>query len=375
MADKSKIEWTDASWNPIVGCSVVSPGCTNCYAMKQAHRIQAMTHAGGKPSHYDGTTQLTKGGPVWTGNVALAPDRKFMEPVRWNKPRTIFVNSMGDLFHEDVPDEWIDRAFAIMALCPQHTFQVLTKRADRMRTYLSELRGSRSIYDACFKVSGLIHPKDHYHDARCGARALDLLRSENPLPNVWLGVSAEDQKRADERIPHLLQTPAAARFISAEPLLGPLDLQRISLGKSEATFYGHAEIKYAAFFMDALRGVNNGAIPALDWIIVGGESGPNARPMHPDWARSIRDQCQAADVPFFFKQWGVWRPVNDCEPQDPRRYSSTLNPVVLLAPDGVRHDTWQAAGNGARLMRLVGKASAGRLIDDREHNEMPEVVR
>ena len=134
MADKSKIEWTEATWNPIVGCSVVSPGCTNCYAMKMAARIEAMAigqttkngSPGLAPTHYAGTTQSSKAGPVWTGKVALAPDHILTQPLRWKRPRTIFVNSMGDLFHEDVPDEWIDRVFAIIALCPQHTFQVLT---------------------------------------------------------------------------------------------------------------------------------------------------------------------------------------------------------------------------------------------------------
>ena len=132
MADKTGIEWTDATWNPIVGCSVVSPGCTHCYAMSMAARIEKMTPG----SHYAGLTDASKAGPVWNGRLALAPDHILTQPLRWQKPRRIFVNSMGDLFHEDVPDDWIDRVFAVMALAPQHTFQVLTKRAERMRNYL-----------------------------------------------------------------------------------------------------------------------------------------------------------------------------------------------------------------------------------------------
>jgi protein gp37 len=373
MGDKSNIEWTDATWNPIVGCSIVSPGCTNCYAMKMAARIEAMsdgTHGavvgerGIGRSHYTGTTKPSKAGPVWTGKLALAPEHSITAPLRWKKPRMIFVNSMGDLFHEDCPDEWIDQVFAVMALCPQHTFQVLTKRAERMRACMLRLDaahgegvalmadmpcgpGGHAMIDAFPHYAGVLgHPSHH---------------GIFPLPNVWLGVSTEDQQRANERIPHLLQTPAAVRFISAEPLLGAINLQRISLGTSEATFYGHPEIKHATFFMDALRGVNSGAIPALDWVIAGGESGLNARPMHPDWARSLRDQCAAAGVPFFFKQWGEWSP-------------------------GSLNENWGIVANDGELkigdpkldiaqVTRVGKARAGRLLDGREHNGMPEVPR
>ncbi len=262
----TSIEWTQRSWNPMVGCSIVSPGCTNCYAMKQAARIQKMNPTGGSGSnyvnHYDGTTKVVNGNVVWTGKIAIAPDRIFLEPLRRKEPTTWFVNSMGDLFHEDVPNVAIDHVFAVMALCPQHTFQVLTKRAKRMQAYIAW-----------------------------------------PLPNVWLGVSAEDQTRADERIPLLLQTPAAVRFVSCEPLLGPIDLTEIE----------HAP----AHCLHALAGIkaetdgtaSYGA--RLDWVIVGGESGPGARPMHPGWARTLRDQCAAADVPFFMKQMTKKAPIPD----------------------------------------------------------------
>jgi protein gp37 len=181
MADKTGIQWTEATWNPLAGCSVVSPGCTNCYAMREAGgRLKSS-------AKFAGLTEPSKAGPVWTGEVRLW-ERVLDQPVRWTKPRRIFVNSMSDLFHESVPDEWIDRVFAVMALCPQHTFQVLTKRADRMRDYCS------SPYNGV------------------------ALSFKWPLPNVWLGVSVEDQARADGRIPRLLDTPAAVRcLVRASP--------------------------------------------------------------------------------------------------------------------------------------------------------------
>src|SRR5690606_34453266 len=182
MAEQSSIEWTDATWNPITGCSVVSPGCTNCYAMKLAGtRLQR------HPSRA-GLTIATKAGPVWNGKVRLN-EAWLDQPLKWKRPRMIFVCAHGDLFHEDVPDEWIDRVFAVMALAPQHTFQVLTKRAERMRRYME--------------------PHDQRRADSLGRKVLDLGYREPlellhwPLPNVWLGVSAEDQTRADERIPHL----------------------------------------------------------------------------------------------------------------------------------------------------------------------------
>lgn len=196
--------------------------------------------------------------------------------------RRIFVCAHGDLFHEGVPDEWIDRAFAVMALAPQHTFQVLTKRAERMREYLSARNGMGNAA-LCAAINNIPYGLGVWHGAL-----------EMPLPNVWLGVSAEDQTRTDERIPHLLATPAAVRFVSLEPLLGEIDLRRVSVRR-----YGLLDALTPGYFTD-------GRPPrlGLDWVIAGGESGPSARPMHPDWVRSLRDQCTAAAVPFFFKQWG-----------------------------------------------------------------------
>ena len=273
MGDKSKIEWTEATWNPVVGCSVVSPGCTNCYAMRMARRLD-------RPgSHYEGTTRVVNGKPVWTGAVKQAPEHTLTAPLRWRKPRRIFVNSMSDLFHEDAPDEWIDRIFAVMALSPQHTFQVLTKRPERMRAYIADANISTSapLGKAITRLSRTL--------------PLDARFFAWPLPNVWLGTSVEDQKRADERIPHLLATPAAVRFLSVEPLLGPVEI------------YGpHANWATNPANTDEEATV-------VDWVIVGGESGPGARPMDPDWARSIRDQCQAAGVHFFMKQMAKKAPI------------------------------------------------------------------
>jgi protein gp37 len=554
---KSAIEWTEQTWNPIVGCSIVSPGCTNCYAMKMAARIEAM----GNQPRYAGTTRKMNGNAIWTGKLAQAPESALTAPLRRKKPTIYFVNSMSDLFHEDCPDEWIDRIFAVMALCPQHTFQVLTKRAGRMRDYVAdpstparvamaadiidvaqaiakmgpeEIRpiaafpgyfisdrgrvfsssgsarcmfcgepvngAAHKMYcskkcrqNACFyrrtgrpiemeraltemDVDGgapfwhlrvilyrdgeqfrdSVHrlvlttfdrpPIDgeqgchrngnplnnalpnlrwgtqsanwqdrkrhgrhraysklaqqqvdeirHRHDAgesgESLAREFDISATQIrniasgrqwavpqpigwPLENCWKGVSCERQQEADERIPLLLQTPAAIRFISAEPLLGPIDLRWIAEPDDDADGV-----------IDALSGYNwidgNGfgepykpSRPGhqdrkmtrlivrdrpskLDWVIVGGESGPNARPMHPDWPRELRDQCLEAAVPFFFKQFGEYKPISDI-------------PVGQIP----NHTFIIKYGDGSESVCRVGKKAAGRSLDGVEYNEMPEI--
>jgi protein gp37 len=309
MAEASKIEWTDATWQPITGCSLVSPGCTNCYAMKLAG-----TRLKHHPSRA-GLTRDTKVGPVWTGEVRFN-EQWLTDPLRWRRPRRIFVCAHGDLFHEDAPDEWIDRVFAVMGLADWHTLQVLTKRSARMLAYCNDPKTPDRVDAAMNDLAPAHWCKREFEDA-----------GGWPLPNVWLGVSAEDQQRADERVPDLLATPAAVRFVSAEPLLGPIDF-RPYVGR---------------IISDAMGGYEPELLtphPRLDWVIVGGESGPKARPMQPDWARSIRDQCRAAGVAYFFKQWGEFAP------DDP------------LA--------------NRTAMRRVGKARAGRLLDGREWSEMPE---
>lgn len=370
--DMSKIEWTGDTWNPIVGCTLASPGCTNCYAMSMAHRLG---HNPATP-HYAGTTRRVNGNTVWTGKLAMAPDHVLTAPLRRNKPTTYFVNSMGDLFHEDVPDDWIDRVFAVMALCPQHTFQVLTKRSARMREYIGRAHseaGVSAIIDDDLRE--YVDPDRHLGivDAYGSDEEPIIYLERWPLRNVWLGVSVEDQRRADDRIPDLLATPAAIRFISAEPLLGPVNL----LVTDDR---GHD--------ISALRGIAcdptdpEGAdeyyrTGKLDWVITGGESGPGARPMHPDWARSLRDQCVAADVPFFFKQWGEY--ADHTAIHAAAQSCAASDDLVILPSGGVVGGGNKTGGmvdldwqeRGAAWMCRVGKRAAGRLLDGREWNEVP----
>ena len=341
----TSIEWTERSWNFLAGCSIHSPGCANCYAMRQAARIERMNP---DLAHYQGLTQPSKAGAVWTGKVAYAGDHKLTEPLRVRKPTMWFVNSMSDLFHEDVPDAIIDKAFAVMAGAPQHTFQVLTKRSARMRAYVGNLPNRDDLVARqAVHIWGGKNPDAIYDQV--------LRRVRMPLPNVWLGVSVEDQKRADERIPDLLATPAAVRWVSAEPLLGRVDLENVFVTPRPRS----------ACVWDVLRGVG-GAPARLGWVVVGGESGPGARPMHPDWARSLRDQCAAAGVPFFFKQWGSFAEGGD------RYETSPLSRIVRgWTGSGWNDDpgTWVQPH---AYMVDVGKARAGRLLDGVEHNAMPE---
>lgn len=379
MADKTGIEWADASWNPVVGCSIVSPGCTNCYAMKQAYRIEKMSAGAGRKSHYAGTTQQSKAGAVWTGKVNLAPDHIINQPLRWKRPRRIFVNSMSDLFHPDVPFQWTEQIWDVMFDCPQHTFQILTKRPEVMLAF------------------------SKYMTERC--RRMD-------YPNIWLGVSVEDQARADERIPSLLSTPAAVRFLSCEPLLGPVDLSAwMPAGKASWEcgycrhfFSGkHQQICPNCNKSGGLSGshVANKRCPGtftgwtdrqpIDLVIVGGESGPGARPMNPDWARSLRDQCQAADVPYFFKQWGEYvggEVISDGEMVWFTPESRNEAAGVILKRDSKRDakrfddSFWKNlrefgdqdvidSGGPEPASYKVGKKAAGRLLGDRTWDEMP----
>jgi len=405
MAEHSSIEWTDATWNPVTGCTVMSPGCTNCYAMKLAGtRLQH------HPSRA-GLTVDTKAGPVWNGQVRLN-EQWLDQPLRWTRPRMIFVCAHGDLFHEDVPDEWIDRVFAVMALSPQHTFQVLTKRSARMREYVNGIKSNIPFLGRM--PLERIHLEAAAHMEGDGG-FMDVLKERGnvyslyldapwPLPNLWLGVSAEDQMRADERIPDLLATPAAIRFVSAEPLLGPIDLERVGTldsvrmalpdviaredrgrPKSGAGSISGAQIdalgsagSSLTFFqtpdhMGGFTAASPRQWPSLDWVIVGGESGKGARPMHPAWARQIRDQCDAAGVPFFFKQWGSWVSIYDRDRDDPDWRN-------VPKPGDWHRKRWLnlAGGQGfhgaeLNMMRNVGKKAAGRLLDGIEHNGMPQI--
>lgn len=363
MADRSGIEWTEATWNPIAGCSIVSPGCTNCYAMR---RVAPRLAANPATPHYAGTVMPSKAGPVWTGRIGVAPDRVFTAPLRWRAPRSIFVNSMSDLFHEDVPDAVIDRVFAVMALSPQHTFQVLTKRSKRMRAYLSDPattdRVKRALEAIVTATSGF--------DAAAGGLAAHI---HWPLPNVWLGVSTEDQTRADERIPDLLATTATIRFVSAEPLLGPIDFGRW-LARGDAGL--RAVDPPAAGLLGMVEDDGHAWVrPALDWIIVGGESGSGARPMHPAWARSIRNQSDAAGVPFFMKQWGEHLGGDGEDSGDAIWFeaaSEKRDSRWLKATDDFDWFDPSLAPYGPMHLRL-GKQRAGRLLDGVEHNGFPQI--
>ncbi|MBB3937720.1 phage Gp37/Gp68 family protein [Aureimonas phyllosphaerae] len=363
MADGTKIEWTDATWNPITGCAVVSPGCTNCYAMKLAGT--RLKHI---PSR-TGLTRDTKAGPVWTGEIRFNAEW-LDQPLRWHRPRMIFVCAHGDLFAEGVTDEMLDQVFAVMALAPQHTFQVLTKRPDRMRDYCRRVdeRGRHPSMNAAAALAA----------TGCwNTPALDL--RVWPLPNVWLGVSAEDQRRADERIPALLDTPAAVRWVSAEPMLGPIDFTSISLGEKAGVVLGEdgEPDRPETFRVDrnALQDCD-GAFERIDWIVVGGESGHGARPMHPDWARAIRDQCAKAEVPFLFKQWGEWglaapRPSGmpgDLALATAPPYTDSCPPMVVQIDHYPRQiDLF----GGASVLERVGKKAAGRLLDGVQHDGYP----
>lgn len=267
MADKSKIEWTDSTWNPITGCSKVSQGCKFCYAERWAIR---------------GMGQWAKDRKRKFTDILFHPD-KLTDPIKWKKPRMIFVCSMADLFHPDIPFETIELIFDVMYKAEQHIFQVLTKRPERMlefyKWYESQYTGWKQ-------------------------------------KNIWLGVSVEDQKTADERIPILVSIPAYVRFISIEPLLGAID--------KIVHWDDDDEI-------------------AIDWIIVGGESGPKARLVNPDWVRSLRDICVAGGIPFFFKQWGEWMPIE--------RYKKKC------------------------VMIKVGKKRAGRLLDGKQWDQMPSLAK
>lgn len=283
MADHSSIEWTQATWNPTTGCDRTSPGCDHCYALTLARRLKAM----GNPRYQaDGDPRAS--GPGF--GLTLHHDQLDL-PRRWKQSRIIFVNSMSDLFHQGVPTSFIADVFAVMAETPWHTFQVLTKRSKRM------------------------------------AQLAEVL----PWPdNVWMGVSVETDRYLF-RVDHLRQVPSAIRFISAEPLLGPLATLDLTL---------------------------------IDWVIVGGESGHQARPMHPEWVTALRDRCQDAGVAFFFKQWGAWKP---------ERHARSL----YVGMDGsLAPSRSPAPVPGAPVaMRRVGKSNAGRILDRRTWDDMPNLSR
>lgn len=311
MSAKSDIQWTDATFNPTLGCDYESPGCANCYAVNSVHRMAGNPNV--KISNANkGLTRLPMegkgGGPRWVGDGRFLAERLAV-PVRWREGRRIFVNSLSDLFLDDFSNEEIAAVFGVMAAAPQHTFQVLTKRAGRLVAWfnwfnewrhpkrhirpalaehaavLAEERGHRDVADVLYKAANKVAGLGDW-----------------PLRNVWMGVSVESQPYAESRIPMLLRIPAAVHFISAEPLLGPLDLERWMPG-GWATGNG---CRLCGFMTSQSNHQEHCQVPHLQWIIAGGESGNKARPCHLDWLRGIVRQAKAGGVPLFMKQLGDW---------------------------------------------------------------------
>lgn len=330
MSKKHGIEWTDESWNPVTGCSKVSEACRNCYALR------------------DWPRNAKKEGSVYFGreftDVQCHADR-LDKPIQWTRPRRIFVNSMSDLFHEAVPESFILSVFMTMARAPQHNFQILTKRPQRMRDILLKWeKDGLTLREGCGVV----------------------------LPNVWLGVSVEDQDAAESRIPLLLETPAAIRWISAEPLLGYIDLTCLTLYSNN----GLGE------YLNALNGdkwqessifgggpswhpEEHPEWPRLDWVVVGGESGPKSRPMHPEWAMRLFKQCEESGTPFLFKQWGEWAPYNYEIATDDK------NSFVWLLFNGKVGDYQDWVADKAAFMDRRGKKINGRLLNGKLHDGYP----
>ncbi|MBC2868659.1 DUF5131 family protein [Streptomyces mexicanus] len=335
MADNTTIEWTDSTWNPVTGCTQISPGCDNCYAATFAERWR-----GTDGHHFENGFDIT-----------LRPDRLTL-PLTWRTPRRVFLDSMSDLFHTDIPDAYIAQVFAVMALARQHTFQILTKRHGRMKALLSRPAFWHLVAD---------QGRKHFTGCQQDWLAVGAMLDGKPLPNVWLGVSVEDQKRADLRIPALLETPAAVRFLSCEPLLGPVDLKRavIPMGSERGHGLTASYVHVAGCCQRRLHGI--------DWVIAGGESGPRARPMHPQWARVLRDQCEWAGVPFFLKQWGAYAPED---------HGHDRGSVVLIDAQGRNWSGREGdAPPDAVHMRRVGKKAAGRLLDGQPHDAAPAAAR
>lgn len=280
----SNIEWTDSTWNPVIGCRRVAEGCRHCYAETMSKRLAAM-------GQKDYASILDAKGKF--NGKAITRPATLAEPLSWKKPRMVFVNSMSDLFHEDVPFEFIAAVFGVMAACPRHTFQVLTKRPDRALEFCGFRWATGARYEgAGYREACNRDARRHVGDAMPYDGALAW-----PLKNVWLGVSIATQADADKNIPTLLKCPAAVRFVSAEPLV-----EAVALGDALHTWRTRANT--AANVLNPSNPLPHEITPALDWVIVGGESGPGARPCDVAWIRSIVEQCATAEVPCFVKQVG-----------------------------------------------------------------------
>lgn len=392
----SKIEWTERSdWNPIRGCTRVSPGCGGprdqggCYAEAMAARFSDE----GQWGH--GYAERTAKGGRWTGKVEVQWERLTM-PIRWRTPALIFASSTSDFFHEEIPMDQVAQLFGVMIAAHHlrgHRFQVLTKRSGRMREFLNnddfwELAN----VEAGMHIMEHVDPLDRRSD---DARATcSTYGRHNPPPGIWLGVSVEDQPRADERIPDLIWTPAEVRFLSCEPLLGPVDLTSVKAMRWPEEPNLDEDWRFDALEVGGYYWVDgedgrpgySGDGPKrehrIDWVIAGGESGQRARPMHPDWVRGLRDQCAAATlhgddapVPFFFKQWGEYHPSDAADhPEDCKSDN-----IVAFRPDRTTtYSHWEAAywasREGEQGVCRIGKKAAGRLLDGVEHSGVPSNV-
>lgn len=340
MADDSNIEWLrppwvkrGATWNMIGGCERISPGCENCWAERDTARF-AVNPA---TPRFKGLAQFRPDGEArWSREVRPWPD-KLAEPLRWREPRGVFVCSKSDLFHRDVPFEFIAAVFGVMAACPQHTFFVLTKRPARALEWFAWVqrreRDGMSVFPgdtAEWRIGQMLV----YSASKNGIQ----VRHGNqpwPLPNVFFGATMEDQQRADERLLDLVQIPAALRWVSYEPAVGPLALGLLGTLPKTVT---------EAYTLVADR---------IGWIVAGGESGHGARPAHPKWFRDVRDECAAAQIPFFFKQWGSWQSVDQSD-------DMVGKVQEFVWPDGT-------------IAFKLGKKRAGRLLDGVEHSAYPVV--
>lgn len=342
MAETTTIEWTrnddgtaGRTWNPVTGCSKISAGCDNCYAETIAERFRGKAAF---PNGFDVTIRANK----------------VNDPLTWRKPTRVFVNSMSDLFHDEVDQAWIADIFGVMAAARKHTFQLLTKRHARMRHLLNDADWVKQVRS---RAIGKGLPADQW---------------QWPLPNLWLGVSVENQQWADIRIPRLLQTPAAVRFLSCEPLLGPVDLKQAV--RTMGSERGHG---LTASYVHA-GGCCERQLHGINWLITGGESGRKARPAHPAWFRTLRDQCAAADIPYFHKQNGEWADRTALAP-DVRVTAWDEKRVTYVHPADGRTQSHGQWGINDHLeewacVQRVGKKTAGRELDGREHNAFPKVT-
>ncbi len=318
----SKIEWTEKTWNVSTGCNKVSEGCKHCYAAVMHPRQMVLN-----PEKY--------AHPFLDG--AFPHEASLEVPLHWKKPAMIFVNSMSDLFHENIPFRFILKVFAIMALSPQHTFQILTKRPERALSFYNYIHNPDAHRNAKEKIQKFAYPYRLNYDS-----------FEFPLKNVWIGTSVENQEQADKRIPYLLQIPAAVRFLSCEPLLGEVDLSNFFISWKDIPD------EFARKFASLVPHKHQ----SIHWVIVGGESGHGARPLHPDWARKIRDDCQSAGVAFFFKQWGEYIPAMQVEAGFSEVHAPSLKKLVRV---------------DERMFYKLGKKHTGRLLDGVEYSEYPNI--